>query len=142
MMTRLAVLAAMVVAALCLSGVAAAAPPEGSLRLTLVSADGGQLGPRSFFFTDTVFQGGKIVGSDRAVCRFTVDFVPRCRVTLSLPQGTLFAFLRLTPDPRGSFKVTGGTGKYRGRTGYGIYKSISDTTTKITIWLTSQRAPS
>jgi hypothetical protein len=135
-MARRALIAG-VIAALCLPAAAAAAPPGGSLSLTLVSAGDGQLGPRTFFFTDTAYQGGKLVGSDRAVCRFTGNFEnPRCKVTLSLPGGRLFAFLRLTPDPRGSFKVTGGTGMYEGKSGVGIYRSIGDITTRITIWLT------
>jgi hypothetical protein len=117
--------------------VANAAPPEGSLHLTLVSAGEGQLGPRSFYFTDTVYQGGKAVGTERAVCRFTGYFEnPRCRITVSLPGGKLFVFVRLTPDPRGSFKVTGGTGKYRNKTGIGIYRSFGENVTKITAWLT------
>jgi hypothetical protein len=141
-MARRALIALVIAAALSLSGVATAAPPEGSLRLTLVSADDGSLGPRSFFFTDTVYSGRKVVGSDRAVCRFRGNFEnPRCHVTLSLPAGKLFAFLRLTPDPRGSFTITGGTGSYRGKTGYGIYRSLGPNTTKLIIWLTSQRTP-
>jgi hypothetical protein len=120
-------------------GAAVAAPPEGSLHLTLVTTgEEGSLGPRSFFFTDTIYQGGRATGTSRAVCRFTGRFEnPRCRITLSLPGGRLFVFVRLTPDPRGNFKVTGGTGKYAGKTGVGIYRGTSMTTTKLTIWLTS-----
>jgi hypothetical protein len=142
MVRRALVVAVVSAAVLGLSGVAAAAPPEGSLRLTVVPADEGGLGPRSFFFTETVYQGGKVVGSDRAVCRFTANFEnPRCRITLSLPGGRLFLFLRITPDPRGNVKVTGGTGTYRGRTGVGIYRSLGPNATRVVIWLTSQRAP-
>jgi hypothetical protein len=138
---RRALMAAAIAAALCLSGVATAAPPEGSLHLTVVAADEGALGPRTFFFTETVYQGGKVVGSDRAVCRFTGNFEnPRCRLTLSLPGGKLFLFLRITPDPHGNFKVTGGTGTYRGRTGVGIYRGLGPNATRVVIWLTSQRA--
>jgi hypothetical protein len=144
-MGRPALVAALIAATLALAGVASAAPPEGSLRLTLVSSSEGQLGPRSFFFTDTVYQGGNVIGSERAVCRFTGHFEnPRCRITLFLPGGRLFVFVRITPDPRGSFRVTGGTGKYEGRTGIGIYKNLNEagTRTRVIIWLTSQRAPS
>jgi hypothetical protein len=137
-MTRRALAVGAIAAALCLSGVATAAPQGSSLRLTLVSANEGDLGPRSFFFTDTVYQGGRAVGTSRAVCRFTRNFESnRCRITVSLPAGKLFVFLRLTPDPWGSFKVTGGTGKYRGKTGIGIYRpGASETVTRITAWLT------
>jgi hypothetical protein len=142
-MARLALVAATVAAMFCLAGVATAAPPEGSLRLTLVSTNNeGQLGPNRFYFVDDVYLRGRWVGTSRAVCRFTGRFENvRCRITLSLPRGRLFVFLRLTPDPRGSFKVIRGTGAYRGRTGVGIYKSVGEETTKIVIWLTSQRSP-
>jgi hypothetical protein len=137
MMTRATLVVGAIAVALCLSGMANAAPPEGSLHLTVVSASEGQLGPRSFYFTDTVYRGGKAVGTERAVCRFIGNFEnPRCRITVSLPAGKLFVFIRLTPDPRGSFKVTGGTGKYRNKTGIGIYRSIGENVTKITAWLT------
>lgn len=139
-MVRRTLVAAVIAAALSLVGVgvATAAPPEGSLHLTLISAGEGELGPNSFFFTDTVYQGGQVVGTDRAVCRFSGDFEnPRCKVTFSLPAGKLFAFVRLTPESRGSFTVTGGTGKYQGKTGVGIYRSISEDKTRITIWLTT-----
>lgn len=143
-MRRLAVLVAATVA-LCLPAVATAAPPEGSLRLTLVSTgDEGGLGPNRFYFTDAVYQRGQRIGTSRALCRFTGNFEnPRCRITVSLPQGKLFVFLRLTPGERGSFTVTGGTGSYRGKTGVGIYRSdgATTTTTRIVIWLTSQRNP-
>jgi hypothetical protein len=136
-MARRALFAAVIAAALCFSGAAIAAPPEGSLHFTAVSADEGLLGPRSFFFTETLYQGGKAVGADRAVCRFTGNFEnPRCRITVSLPGGKLFVFLRLLPGPRGSLKVTGGTGKYQGKTGVGTFRSISDNAVRVTIWLT------
>jgi hypothetical protein len=133
--TRYALALAAIVSAV--PSVATAAPPEGSLHLTLVSASEGQLGPQSFFFTDTIYQGGKAAGTSRAVCRFTGRFEnPRCRITLSLRGGKLVLFVRLTPDPRGHFKVTAGSGRYQGKAGVGIYRS-SNTTTKLTIWLTS-----
>jgi hypothetical protein len=139
-MARRAFVAAVIAAALSLAGVgvATAAPPEGSLHLTLVSAGEENLGPRSFAFTDTVYQRGKAVGTSRAVCRFTGNFEnPRCRITVSLPAGKLFVFVRLTPEDRGSFRVTGGTGKYQGKTGVGIYRAITDDKVRITAWLTS-----
>jgi hypothetical protein len=136
-MTRLALAVGAVAAALCLSGAATAAPQGSFLRLTTVSADEGPLGPRSFFFTETVYQGGKAVGTDRAICRWTLNFENlRCRLTVSLPAGKLFIFLRPTPDPWGNFKVTGGTGKYEGKTGVGIFRNISENVTRVQIWLT------
>ena len=135
-MKRRALAVGAIAAALCVSGVATAAPPQGSLRLTLISADEGQLGPHSFFFTDTVYQGGRAVGTSRAVCRLGWFGNPRCRITFSLPAGKLFLFVRLLPQPSGTFKVTDGTGKYRDKTGVGIYRSIGENVTKITVWLT------
>jgi hypothetical protein len=144
MARRLLVVAAMS-SILCLCGVASAAPPEGSLRLTLVQSEEFlPLGPRSFAFNHTVYQQGQITGTSNAVCRFTGNFEnPRCRLVLSVPQGKLFVFVRLVPDPRGSFTVTGGTGAYRGRTGVGIFRDLNaeGTVTRIVIWLTSQRTP-
>jgi hypothetical protein len=104
----------------------------------------GQLGPRSFYFVDTAFQNGRVVGESYARCRFTGNFENlRCRIRLTLPAGTLSVFVRLTPDPRGSFRVTSGTGAYQGRTGVGIYKNLNEagTRTRLVIWLTSQRMP-
>jgi hypothetical protein len=111
--------------------------------VTLVSTNQeGSLGPRSFYFVDTAYQNGRVVGDSFARCRFTGYFENlRCRITLSLPAGKLFVFVRLGPDPRGSFKVTGGSGAYQGRTGVGIYKNLNEagTRTRVIIWLTSQR---
>jgi hypothetical protein len=135
-MTRRALAVGAIAAALCFSGVATAAPQGSFLRLTLVSADEGELGPHSFFFTDTVYQGGRAVGTSRAVCRFGWFGNPRCRITVSLPAGKLFVFVRLLPQPSGTFKVTDGTGKYRDKTGVGIYRSIGENVTKLTVWLT------
>jgi hypothetical protein len=137
-MSRHALILALAIAAtLCVSGAATAAPPEGSLQLTAVGAGDMQTGPTSFTFTERVYQRGQLVGSDRGVCSFFGRFEnPRCRITLSLPQGKLFLILRLTPDPRGHFKVTSGTGAYRGKTGVGIYRFIGTDSTRIVIWLT------
>jgi hypothetical protein len=88
-----------------------------------------------------LYQRGRLVGRDHAVCRWTAQFENiRCRITVSLPHGKLFIFLRTGPDPQGSFKVTGGTGDYAGKTGVGIYRNTSETVGKVTIWLTSQRS--
>ena len=104
-MARRALVAAVIAAALSLAGVgvATAAPPEGSLRLTLVSAGEEDLGPRSFSFTDTVYQRGKVVGTSRAVCRVSFDFwSARCKITVSLPGGKLFVLVRCRPRLRGA----------------------------------------
>ena len=133
------VLAAMT-AALCLCGVGSAAPPEGSLRLTLVQGEFLPLGPRSFAVNHTVYQRGQITGTSHSVCRFRGNFEnPRCRITFSLPQGKLFVFFRPVPNPRGSLTVTGGTGAYRGRTGVGIFRDLNaeGSLTRIVFWLTS-----
>jgi hypothetical protein len=142
-MARRLLVLGVVTAALCLSGTASAAPPEGSLRLTLVPTNQeGLVGPNTFYFVDTVYQRGRWVGTSRALCRFSGNFEsPRCRITVSLPGGRLFVFVRLTPDPQGSFKVTGGTGAYQGRTGVGIFRDAGADRTRIVIWLTSQRRP-
>jgi hypothetical protein len=117
-----------------------AAPPEGSLHLTTVSLpeqDTFSLAKKQFTFGELVYQRGKLVGTNHAVCRWTAQFENiRCRMTVSLPKGKLFIFLRIGPDPQGSFIVTRGTGTYAGRTGIGIYHNVSDTATKVTIWLT------
>jgi hypothetical protein len=138
-MVRRTFVAGVAAVALCLAGVgvATAAPPEGSLHLRTTSLDDGPLGPHSFFFTETIHQHGKAVGTTRAVCHWVGDFEDiRCRLTASLPGGKLFIRLPLTPENQGSFRVIGGTGKYAGKTGLGIYKA-GPNSTKITIWLTS-----
>ena len=139
MKTRYALALAAVVGAVVVPGAAVAAPPEGSLRLTTVSVDEGFSQSRNTFtFSELVYQGGKLVGSDHAVCKFRGQFENiRCRITVWLPHGKLFLFVRITPDPQGSFRVTGGTGKYAGKTGVGIFRNVSDTSSKVTIWLTS-----
>jgi hypothetical protein len=140
-MARRAFLATLIAAAVSLVGVGAAtaAPPEGSLHLRLVASGDEDIGPRTFAFTDTVYQGRRAIGTSRAVCRVSIDFTSvRCKVTLSLPAGKLFVSVGLTPDPQGSFRVTGGTGAYKGKTGIGIFKPGGNAdTTKLTIWLTS-----
>lgn len=117
-----------------------AAPPEGSLRLTTVAIEEDESffpATNTFTFSELVYQRGRLVGSDHAVCRFRGRFEHiRCRITLSLPQGTLFLYVPIGPDSRGSFWVTRGTGKYAGKTGTGIYRNISEGS-KVVIWLTS-----
>ncbi len=130
---------AAVVGALAVPSAAVAAPPGGSLHLTTISVDEGfSESHHGFTFSELVYQGGKLVGRDRALCKFRGQFENiRCRITVTLPNGTLFLFARIGPDPHGSFTVTGGTGKYEGKTGVGIYRNVSDTASKVTIWLTS-----
>jgi hypothetical protein len=132
------------VSALAVPATALAAPPEGSLHFTTVSVpeeDTFSLAKKQFTFSELLYQRGKLVGTDRGVCRWTAEFENiRCRITVSLTRGKLFLFLRLSPDPQGSFTVTGGTGAYAGRTGVGIYRNTSETVGKVTIWLTSQRS--
>jgi hypothetical protein len=139
-----AVALAATVGVLAVPATALAAPPEGSLHLTTVSVpeeDTFSLSQKQFTFSELVYQRGRLVGSDHAVCTWTAQFENiRCRLTVSLPNGELFLFLRIGPDPQGSFKVTGGTGEYAGKTGVGIYRNTSETVTKVTIWLTSQRS--
>jgi len=136
-MTRRVAVFGVIVAALCVPGVGAAAPPGGSLHLTSVAYSDAQTGRRSFTFTDQLYQRGKLVGTVRFACRFRGHFEnPHCRGIASLPNGELFLFLRLLPGERGHFKVTGGTGTYRGKIGVGIYRNVSDTATRVTIWLT------
>jgi hypothetical protein len=136
-MPRRAQVLAAIAVTLCLSGAAAAAPPEGSLQLTSVGVSEMLTGPHRFVFTEDLYQRGRLVGSDRAVCRFIGRFEnPRCRITVSLPKGKLFVSLRLTPDPRGHFTVTGGTAGYQGKTGVGIYRPVGNDAMRITIWLT------
>ena len=141
MKTRYALALAAMLGALAVPGAAFAAPPEGSLHLTTVSLpdeDTFSLSKKQFTFSELVYQRGRLVGTDHAVCTWTARFENiRCRLTVSLPNGKLFLFLRITPDPHGSFKVTGGTGKYEGKTGLGIYRNVGDTRTNVTIWLTS-----
>ena len=136
-MARRTLLCLAILVALLLPALAAAAPPSGSLHLKGV--DTSRRGTANgFAFTQTLYQGGKVVGTDSAVCRYR----PRlghlvCRVTVNLPSGKLFVRLPIFNDTdRGSFTVTRGTGRYEGRTGYGIYRSFPDHT-KITTWLTS-----
>jgi hypothetical protein len=137
-MTRRTFVIGVILAALSVPNLAAAAPPEGSLHLTSVAfTDAQQTGPRSFTFTDRLFQRGRLAGTVTFACRFRGRFEnPHCRGTVSLPKGNLFLFLRLLPGDRGQFKVTGGTGKYQGKTGVGIFHNVSNTATRVVIWLT------
>ena len=99
------------------------------------------LSTKQFTFSELVYRRGRLVGRDDAVCSWRAQFENiRCRITVSLPNGRLFLVLRLGPDPQGSFKVTRGTGVYAGKTGVGIYRNLTDTLSKVTIWLTSQRS--
>lgn len=135
-MTRRALVLGAMAAALFLPTPAAAAPPEGSLRLTSVEVGGTEI-PHGFTFNELVYQRGKLVGTDRAVCKFRGRFENlRCRITLALPNGELFLFARFQPGDRGNFVVTRGTGKYQGKAGVGIFRNVGDAT-RITIWLTT-----
>jgi hypothetical protein len=140
---RYALALAVVIGALAVPALALGAPPEGSLRFTTVSLpeeDTFSPAKKQFTFGELLYQRGRLVGRDHGVCRWTAQFENiRCRITVSLPNGKLFLFLRIGPDPQGSFTVTGGTGKYAGKTGVGIYRNTSETVGRVTIWLTSQR---
>jgi hypothetical protein len=93
---------------------------------------------KQFTFSELLYQRGRLVGADHAVCTWTALFENiRCHITISLPNGKLFLFARVGPDPQGNFKVTGGTGTYASKTGIGIYRNTSETVGKVTIWLTS-----
>jgi hypothetical protein len=141
---RYALALAAAVGVLAVPATALAAPPEGSLHLTTVSLpeqDTFSLSKKQFTFSELVYQRGRLVGRDHAICTWTAQFENvRCRMTVFLPNGKLFVFLRPGPDPQGSFTITGGTGTYAGKTGVGIYRNTSETATKVTIWLTSQRS--
>ena len=136
-MARRTPLCLAILVALFLPVSATAAPPSGSLHLKAVDTGGGETA-NGFTFTETLYQGGKVVGTDSAVCRYRPLLGHLvCRVTVNLPSGKLFVRLPIFNDSdRGSFTVTRGTGQYEGRTGYGIYRSFPDHT-KITVWLTS-----
>jgi hypothetical protein len=136
-MRRATVLVA-IAAALCVTGAATAAPPNGTLNLRVVGV-GFEETPDGFTFTELVYQRGKLVGTDRHVCKYWVQFPNvRCRTTVSLPNGNLFLYIAFLPSDRGRLKVTGGSGAYQGRTGIGIYRSVSENATKVRIWLTSR----
>jgi hypothetical protein len=141
---RYALALAVTIGALAVPAVALAAPPEGSLHFTTVSLpeeDTFSPAKQQFTFSELLYQRGKLVGRDHAVCTWRAQFENiRCRITVSLPNGKLFLVLRVGPDPQGSFKVTGGAGNYAGKTGVGIYRNTSETVGKVTIWLTSQRS--
>jgi hypothetical protein len=137
-MTRRTLFCLAILVALVLPALATAAPPEGSLRLKSVATGGGETA-NGFFFTENLYArpSGRFVGTDRAVCAFRPPLgIFACRITANLPSGKLFIRLPLLPGDRGSFTVTGGTGRYQGRKGVGIYRSFPGHT-NITIWLTS-----
>ena len=126
-----------IAAALCVTGAATAAPPNGTLSLRVVG-DSFEESPDGFTFTELVYQRGKLVGTDRHVCKYWVQFPNvRCRTTVSLPNGNLFLYIAFLPGDRGSFKVNGGSGAYQGRTGVGVYRSVGENASKVRIWLTS-----
>jgi hypothetical protein len=132
------ILVCLVIVALALPAFAVAAPPEGSLHLRSVPT-GERETATAFVFTENLYarSSGRFLGTDRAVCTWR----PRlemfvCRLTANLPGGKLFVRLPLLPGDRGSFTVTGGTGRYQGKTGVGIYRSFPNHS-NITIWLTS-----
>lgn len=141
-MTRRTTFCLAILVALCLPALATAAPPEGSLHLKSVGTGDGETA-NGFFFTENLYErpGGRLVGTDRAVCTFRPPLgIVVCRLTANLRDGKLFVRLPLLPGDRGSFTVLRGTGRYQGQTGVGIYRSFPNHT-NITIWLTSHRQP-
>ena len=112
-MARRTPLCLAILVALFLPVSATAAPPSGSLHLKAVDTGGGETA-NGFTFTETLYQGGKVVGTDRGVCRYRPPLgIVVCRITVNLPSGKLFVRLPILPGDRGSFTVSRGTGSRR-----------------------------
>jgi hypothetical protein len=93
--------------------------------LVLAAPGRGPVG-NQFLTTDEVYQQGRKVGDDAAVCQFMADLGQaggrfQCVATLSLPEGQLTAQGLVTLTQTGgqpvTLAITGGTGAYAGARG-------------------------
>ena len=87
-----------------------------------------------FTLTEDVFQGGKKVGTDRVVCSAASEAKANCKVTVTLPKGTILATFTSTENSSsGPLKVVGGTRGYKDATGTGTYKNLNKDGTKTSV---------
>ena len=89
-----------------------------------------------FGFTDTVTGSDGSKGHDYVSCTVIVGKTALCQAQLALNTGQLAAQFPVNLSRRtNQFPVIGGTGAYDGARGTGTAKTVSKTTTKITVHL-------
>ena len=94
--------------------------------------DGFTLGDR-FILNDVLRRLGEDVGRVSGVCTITdIQGVALCAMTFELPDGAIAGQFINTPPPEKTFAITGGTGVYLGRTGYGVLVEAGDGTGTVT----------
>jgi hypothetical protein len=120
-MTSLAILAA--TAAVLAAGSAQGAGASSIAFTTLTKSEG--MTKSGFLLREDVLQNGRKVGTDVVRCR-PVGQKVRCRVTVTLPRGTIVVtFTSAEGSSRGALRVVDGTGAYADATGGGLYRNLN-----------------
>jgi hypothetical protein len=115
---------------------AGAALATGASTIAFTSVTTSQDETKTGFVTrDNVLQAGKKVGTDVLRCTFARGKA-RCRVTVTLPKGTVVATFTAAPESSGgTLKVVDGTGAYADATGTGTYRNLNEQGTRTAVTL-------
>jgi len=115
---------------------AGAALATGATTVAFTSVTKSQGETKSGFVSrEDVLQGGRKVGTDVLRCTFA-GRKARCRVTVTLPKGTVVATFTTTEESNGgALKVVDGTGAYADATGTGTYRNLNAQGTRTTVTL-------
>ena len=97
----------------------------------------------TFVFSDDLYEDGDKAGIDAGVCTIArVEHGPvafQCVVTAHLANGDLTIQGIGFERPRNVFAITGGTGRYRDAGGYVVRRETSETTAKLTLYVSDLR---
>lgn len=86
-------------------------------------------------FSESLYQGGTLVGTDKGVCTFEAFGTLACKVIATFADGTLNVAGRIAEDAEGpnSFDLVSGTGAYEGVDGGASVVDVDDTHSTITL---------
>jgi hypothetical protein len=120
-------------------GAALASAATTTLKFTTVQTSDKQTST-GFSSTESVFQNGKKVGTDRLNCIFG-RVRARCTVGLTITgKGTIKLRFTVTEGSSGGpLTIAGGTGTYEGATGTGSYRNLNNEGTRTAVTLKLQR---